>query len=314
MPSTQLSNRHVNRILSLLSIFAFTLSANGADKVKVACDTIYHAPLTETPAQARFKAIEFAKTAALEARFGTVIRAQDLMITTDRGQQAMSLGEFDVNGEWLSDIRPPQVTLKEQRANEMVYAVRVEGWARKIQSEQIDFDCRLLNNGCDKNRHRLREDTYYSGDEMILYFNSPVDGWLAVYLGDDDEEQTMQCLLPYDGQPFGAYPIRANREYLFFSKENAEPESADYCAGLVMESRKAMDFNVFYVIFSTEKFAGTASTQSRSGEFTTHTAEGEVSLMPRETDFKSFHKWLGKKRLSDPHMQVVKTLLAVKQL
>lgn len=303
----------MNKLISISIFAAFTLSAYGADKVKVACDTIYIAPLTETPAEARYKAIEMAKTAALEAKFGTIIRTQDLMITTDRGQQAMSLGEFDVNGTWLSNIHEPEFKMVEQRATEIVYSIRVEGWARQIQSAHIDLDCRLLNNGCDKNRNQVRDNTYYSGDEMFLYFNSPVNGWLAVYLGDDDEEQTMQCLLPYDGQATGAYPIKANREYLFFSKENAEPESVEYAAGLIMESRKATDFNVLYIIFSTEKYSGSATVENQTREYTTQTSDGKINLMPRETDFKSFHKWLGKKRLSDPNMQVIKTLLAVKQ-
>ncbi|MBD5326373.1 MAG: DUF4384 domain-containing protein [Bacteroides sp.] len=303
----------MNKLSVVFTLITFTLSAIGADKVKVACDTIYVAPLTETPAEARYKAIEMAKTAALEAQFGTIIRAQDLIITTDRGQQAMSLGEFDVNGTWLSDIHDPEFKMVEQRATEIVYSIRVAGWARQIQSDHIDIDCRLLNNGCDKNRDKLKDNTYYSGDEMFLYFNSPVNGWIAVYLGDDDEAQTMQCLLPYDRQTIGAYPIKANKEYLFFSKEHAEPESVDYAAGLVMESRKATDFNVLYVIFSTKKFSGTASVENQTLEYTTQTSDELINLMPRETDFKSFQKWLGKKRLSDPNMQVIKTLLAIKR-
>lgn len=290
----------------------FTLSANGADKVKVFCDTTYRAPLSESPAESRFKAIEAAKIAALEAKFGTIVRSQDLIITTDNSQQVMGLGEFDVNGEWLSSITE-EFTLLQQLPAEVVYSVRVAGWARPINAEQISLDCRLLYNGCDKNRNGIRDYTYYSGDEMFLYFNAPVNGWLAVYLGDDDEERTMQCLLPYDGQNIGAYPIQANQEYIFFSKEHAEASSVDYAAGLVMEARKDTDFNVLYIIFSTDKFVGTASVENQSREYTTLTSDGVINLMPHETDFKSFQKWLGKKRLSDPNMQVIKTLLAIKK-
>lgn len=304
-------NKHL--ILILLFSVTFTLSAYGADKVKVSCDTTYRAPLSESPAMAHYKAVEMAKTAALEKAFGTVISSQDMIITTDTGQKAMGIGEFDVNGKWLSNIRDPEFNLLEQTQSEVIYSVKVIGWATKIGPEHIDVEHHLLTNGCDKNRNGVRDNTYYSGDEMFLHFTSPVDGWLAVYLGDDDEEQTMQCLLPYDGQNTGAYPIKANAEYIFFSKEHAESDCVDLAAGLVMESRKDTDFNILYIIFSPNKFAGTTSKESRSQEYTTQTADGIINLMPRETDFKSFQKWLGKKRLSDPHMQVIKTLLAIKK-
>lgn len=300
-------------ILIFLFFVTFTLSAYAADKVKVTCDTIYRAALTEAPAESRYKAIEFAKLAALESAFGTVIRSQDLIITTDNGQHAMGLGDFVVNGVWLKDIREPEVYLIEQRPTELIYSVSVSGWARHIRSDQIEVDYRLLYNGCDKNRNVVRDNTFYSGDEMFLYFNAPVNGWLAVYLGDDDDERTMQCLLPYDGQDIGAYPILANHEYIFFSKDYAESSSVDYAAGLVMEARKNTDFNVLYVIFSTENFAGTASVENKTREYTTLTSNGIVNLMPRETYFKSFQNWLGNKYLSDPHMQVIKTLIAIKQ-
>lgn len=300
-------------ILILLFFATFTSSAFGADKVKVSCDTTYRAPLSESPAQARFKAIEMAKTAALEKAFGTVIRSQDMIISTDNGQKAMGIGEFDINGKWLSDIHDPEFNLLEQTHSEAIYSVKVIGWATKIGPDHIDVEHHLLVNGCDKNRNGVRNNTFYSGDEMFLHFVAPVDGWLAVYLGDDDEEQTMQCLLPYDGQNTGAYPIKANTEYIFFSKEHAEPSCVDYAAGLVMESRKDMDFNILYLIYSPTKFSGTTSKESKSEEYTTLTSEGIINLMPRETDFKTFQKWLGKKRVSDPQMQVIKTLLAIKK-
>ncbi|MDE5660948.1 MAG: hypothetical protein K2I28_08705 [Muribaculaceae bacterium] len=296
---------------SLLTLI-LSVSAMGADKVKVSGEAVYYAPESESPAEAKRKVIEMARINALEKAFGTVMSSQDMIMTSERESRAMSLGISDVNGEWLADRKDPVVT-DERAGREYIYRAKVEGWARAIDADRIEIDSRLLINGCDKNRSMVRDNTFYSGDEMFLYFNSPVDGWLAVYLGDDDEALTMQCLLPYDGQNTGSYPVKANSEYVFFAKELAEPEVAELAAGLVMESRKAVDFNVLYVIFSPNEFSGTGSVENQSREHTTLTADGEVNLMPRETEFKRFQKWLGKKRIADRKMQVIKTVISIKK-
>lgn len=287
------------------------LSATAGDRVKVSGEFTYYTTASESPAGARLKAIEGARIDAMSRAFGTVVSEQTMFVYSDKNTSAMNLGMCDINGEWLGDRSEPEVS-HEVIGRDYVYTARVEGWGRELSHERIDVDGRILCNGTDKERNQLRMSTFTSGDEMAYYFTSPVSGWLAIYLGDD-VERIMQCLLPYGGQDFGAYPIEANREYVFFSKELAPASDVEYAAGLIVEARDATDFNTLYVIFSPNEFSGTARSDNKTREHTTYVGTEEVNLMPRETNYNNFQKWLVRQRTRDPRMQVAKSLFAIKR-
>lgn len=300
----------MKRIL-LYSLIAFTwFPASAKDRVKVSGEDTYYTTASESPALARVKAIEMARVKALSEEFGTIISGQSMMVSSDHSQSSMIIGISDVNGEWLGDINEPQVT-SEVIGRDYLYTARVEGWARELSHERIDVDGRLLCNGTDKERDRLRDGLYMAGDEMFYYFVSPVDGYLALFLGDE-EEKLMQCLLPYGGQDLTVYPVKANQEYVFFSKELAPADDVDFAAGLIVDCRSATDYNTFYAIFSPNEFSGTVNVESKSREFITRVGDKEINLMPRETNYNTFQKWLAKQRTRDPRMQVSRTLIAIR--
>ena len=86
--------------------------------------------------------------------------------------------------------------------------------------------------------------------------------------------------------------------------------SRDVTRRIKMNARKEMDVNQVYVIFSPNRFAKANDRRSSTGRSVNVGGE-EVDLMPREADFTSFQRWLGKARRHDPDMQVIKTVVTV---
>lgn len=301
----------MNRYLLILTLSVSLLFPVHAERevVKVTGEADYFSPKTESPIQAEQNAILEAQLNALKDKFGLVMGEHlSVMKSSQNGGKTQgavhSLGESDVNGEWIRDLSKPEVVVENAPAGN-IYHVKVYGEAREIPQNRVDLECHLLYNGIDVERNRVRGGEFHFGDECYLYFRAPIDGWISVFLADDDEEGTMQCMLPYDNYPLAAYPVKGNKEYVFFSRQTADEDCVKHAIEMIMECRKNTDFNVFYIIFSPNEYAAqhlTAYDDSRH----LSPVNVDAELMPRETDFKSFHKWLGKQRRKDADLQVIK--------
>lgn len=293
-------------IMSLLLTFLVFPTLKAGDIKKIRGEAERFSPESESPEEALAKAIREAQIDALSKEFGVTVSERTLMIadTHDGSTKhtSRSYGESQVNGEWMRDLKGPEV-IKESVEHGTMYYVKVYGEARELNQKIIDVDCRILCNGVDPVKNILRGDTFYYGDEMYVYFSSPVDGWLAIYLIDDDDQKTTQCLLPYDGQPVDAYPIQADKDYIFFSKPTAEPQFVDYATRMIMESRKKRDMNDLYVIFSPNKFTKISSTVHKALQDSD--SEPDVELMPRESTFDRFDTWLYNQRKRDAELQAL---------
>lgn len=296
------------------------LAASAAIAQKTATVTAsyrYYAPPTMAPAVARQSAIEAAQLDAIAREFGSSLSMQNYTFVRAEAsaetEEFMMFGESDVRGEWIETLGDTTVTITPGQ-NEFIYDVKLKGRIREIAGQHIELESQVLFNGTDPQHDRVRNFTFHSGDYMYLYFKSPVDGYLAVYLGDDDAAHTMQCLLPYRKQTEGAYPIKANREYIFFSRDTADDEYRPMAGRIKMRSRTARDANRLYVIFSPNQFAKAPDADSRAPGAKAYDTHGNaIDLLPRQTDFGRFQKWLGKCRRRDPAMQVQKTILFIEQ-
>lgn len=299
-------------------LLSLALMACGQKTVTVTARYSYHAPGDVPPAQARQTAIERAQTDAIAAEFGTCVSSSNFsFITTGAGAEDRTefraFGESDVRGEWIETLGDTVFTIT-PTGGDLIYNVKLKGRIRELTGNRIELDTRLLFNGCDKDRDGLRNFTYHAGDYMYLYFRSPVDGYLAVYLGDDDVEHTMQCLLPYRGQHEGAYRIEADRDYVFFSRDYAEDDMRSMVSRLKMNSHTRRDVNQLYVIFSPNPFAKAPDADStRPGSRAVDMKGNALELLPLQLGFGAFQKWLARNRRKDPDMQVGKTIFVVEK-
>ena len=269
----------------LLSVFSLTVLAQ---KVKtVEGEYTYHAPENVTLEQARRTALERAQAQAVADEFGTLVSQSDFtrVENSDGASKVdfLSLGGVEAKGEWIETISEPEYNIRYE-GNMLVITCKVRGKAREIVSAQIDFTAKVLRNGTEE---KFESAEFRNGDDLYLLFQSPVKGYLAVYLVDADGQAF--CLLPYRSQTEGVYPVKANQRYVFFNERLAPSSERPQVDEYVMTTDRSSESNQIYVIFSTNQFSKAVDGGVREG-------------LPRELSQEDFHRWLAKCRKSDKDM------------
>lgn len=260
-----------------------------AQKVqKVSGEYTYYAPTSVSLDQARQIALDRAKIQLIADEFGTVVSSTNITrIANTNGTsdiQMTTLGESEVKGEWIETIGEPKYEIGYE--NDMLYVkVSISGKIREIVSASIDIKAKLLRNGVED---KFESDQFRSGDDMYLSFQSPVDGYLTVYLYDGDD--TVFCLLPYQSQSVGQIPVQANQRYVFFSCKESQNISSNLVDEYALTCTKELELNRLYVIFSPNLYSKAVDAQSNT-----------MSL-PRMLGFNEFQKWLSTSRTRDTQM------------
>jgi hypothetical protein len=258
---------------------------------KVCGEYTYRAPENISVEQAKLTALERAKLEALAEKFGTNLSQDNAtFVTNESGQSNMrflSLSASEVRGEWIEDIKVEYENPYFEQ-NMLTVKVSVCGKARKITGAGIDFSAKILCNGTEA---KYENDNFKHGDDLFLLFQSPVDGYLAVYLVD--ETPTAFRMLPYAGDASGRVPVKGGKEYLFFSSKHVAPSEAHSVTEYTMTCGKQTEQNFIYTVFSPNEFTKANDILS----------EGEIILVP-ELPFDEFQKWLTKNRTKDKDMKV----------
>lgn len=288
------------RLLAALLLSCCCTVAVAQKIVKVRGEYIYRGPENVSLTEARRIALERAKIQALADEFGMVVsRTNATTITNREGRSSvdfMTIGASEVRGEWIETIGEPVYTEPFYEQGMLVFKVEVEGRAREIKGAGIDCEVHLLRNGTEP---RFESETFRSGDDLYLYFKSPADGFLAVYLHDEAVGR-VYCLLPYRASSAAAYPIEHDCPYVFFSAKAATAEERAVVDEYTMTCSRSTEHNTVYVVFSPNMFAKANSTMSEE-------------LLPRELSFKDFQKWLAECRTHDINMEVMKRDLTISE-
>lgn len=265
-------------------------SAVFAQKVKtVEAEYTYYAPENVTLEEAKRTALDRAMKQAIADEFGTIVEQSNATRVENKDGKTsldfLSIGGSEVKGEWIETIGKPVYNIRYEE-NVLVVNCRVKGKAREIVTAQIDFKAKVLRNGTED---KFESDQFHSGDDLFLSFQSPVNGYLAVYLVDADNQA--YCLLPYREQTDGIYSIKANQRYLFFNIKEAPQTERSYVDEYVMTCSHSSEQNQIYVIFSPNQFVKATDNQSDA-------------TLPRELKFEDFQKWLAKCRKHDKEMNL----------
>lgn len=285
------------RVILVIIFCLFVLCMQAQKTKKVYGEYVYHAPENVTLEEAKHTALERAKIQALADAFGTIVSQSNSIIIRNNDAESssdfLSLGGSEVKGEWLETIGEPLYAIS-YADGMLIVRVSVTGQAREIVSAKIDIDIKVLCNGIEP---KYESSEFRNGDDMYLYFKSPVDGYLTVYLLD---EKTMQvyCLLPYRNSEVGAVKIIHDKPYVFFSAEKSEkPAEVDE---YVMTCSSSLEYNVIYIIFSKNEI--TKALDSRSN-----------SSIPDELSFKNFQKWLSNLTKADNTASVIRKNIIIEK-
>lgn len=232
-------------------------------------------------------AAEQARVDALAREFGTII-AQDFLQTDriSRGVETndfLSLSRAEVKGEWLGDDGEPQYEFSYDRDHNLVVTCRIKGRARAISNNTVQFETLALRNGTRKGNMDSR---FRDGDELYLWFNGSVDGYISVFL--EDETRHVYHLLPYPRDTKSQLLLKGGREYVFFSADLGKGEMGPE-EELILTAPDNVEYNRLYVIFSPNGYNPPVTTVT----------DGIPSL--RSADFNS---WMLRMRHNDPQMAV----------
>lgn len=293
--------RNFFTIIALILIAVGNIKAQRTEKW---CgEYTYYGSVDETPGFAKQRALEKLQIKAAEEVFGLSVTQTNIThANVNNGASTVdftSVGGSDVNGEWIETIGEPEYEINIDK-DFLVVRVKACGRVREIVSAPVDFKALLLRNGTDD---KFQDADFKEGDDLYMSFSSPVSGYLAVYLLDDDGEA--YCLLPYSNMQDGIFPIEANKRYVHFSEKHApEGLSSAMVEELYLTCDKPLEHNEVYIVFSPNKF--TKVNDEVGG------LDAETNLiLPRHLDNRKFHSWLAKCRKRDKDMRVDKRIIAI---
>ncbi len=240
------------RFISLITLFACCSFVN-AQKIKSAKGAAQVRLENNMTREEAYRQVEeLAKIDAIINAFGQYVQ-QQAQLTVDSGKSDfLILGTTKVNGQWIktTDKRIDEETRTEKGQNGTIQSLwitcRIEGRVKEATPKaRIEYE--VLN--CPD--IKCRTATFYSGEQLCLYFKSPVDGHLSVYL---DDGQTVFRLLPYSGiKNVNSVEIASDKEYWFFARQKAEA-NASKPDEMELFTLRSKEYNTLYLIFSEQDY------------------------------------------------------------
>ncbi|MBD5263561.1 MAG: DUF4384 domain-containing protein [Bacteroides sp.] len=284
-------------ILFIIFVFSFVIGYSQRT-TKVSATYTYYAPETMSIEEAKRIALDRAKIQAIADKFGTIVsQSTTTVISNKNGEsdtQFFALGGSDVKGEWIETFGNPEYQLQFEN-HYLVVTCSVKGKAREITSAKIEFTATTLRNGTEL---RFEDVNFRDGDDLYLYFQSPINGYLAVYLLDEIA-QTVYCILPYKAQTFSAYPVEANKEYVMFSRKEADKSERSMVDEYTLSCENEKEFNTLFILFSPSQFG------KRNG------FDDSIEDKPNNISYNEFKKWLSKLQIKDKKIQVEQTSIII---
>lgn len=288
----------IYRLTTFLLLINTFLCIHAQKLVKVKGECTYQLPENVSLEDGKIIALERAKTQALADAFGTIITQRNSTIIENSEKKTaldfLSLGGSEIKGEWIETLGEPNFQIISENGM-IAIKVEVKGKAREIKSADICFEAHLLRNGTTIKNESTE---FHNGDDLYLYFKSPVNGYLAVYLLDHTSQEVF-CILPYRSSGAPSYQIEHDKPYIFFSSQLSENDPGEVDE-YVLTCKKTIEQNTIYILFSPNLFTK-ASTQEPSKN------------MPRQLSYIEFQKWLGKCKAKDTMMQNLSATINIKE-
>lgn len=238
-----------------------------------------------TKEEARRKAEELAKIDAITNAFGQYV-GQETNLTVQDGRSSFNIiGTTKVKGEWVRELSK---TFEEESRNE-------KGTFGTIQTQWITCKIRgVVKEATPKANIEYqtlnypnsvsRTNTFISGNSFYVWFRSPVDGFLSIYLDDGTD---VFRLLPYDDMTsLSTVKIEADKEYIFFSENhNYFSNNVDE---LILFTPKNSEMNTLHFIFSEKHYYKPVLDSDYTDE--------EGNIVPKSLTRRQFENWLAENK------------------
>lgn len=271
----------MRKLICLVCIFV--IFSVRAEDIKV-IDAFYRYPLPDNCSHSEAKAIAMdrAIAEALEREYGSKVQSETWSEVhsseEDTRTDIWRIGSSMVKGQWIETIGEPKFTFVTD-GNSVVLEVRMRGRTMATSDRNIDLD---INTICVNKEGKLKSQRFQSGDRLEVNFTSPIDGYLLMFLGDD--EGGVSQLLPFPNQKTGALTIAGGERYDFF-RSNRELWEEQYR----LTTDKEIERNILYVIFTPNHIIKPVAALSNG---------------IRSLSVENFREWLSKQRSIDKDVQI----------
>ena len=283
-------------LLALLISFAGSILAQNVQTVSITYT--YYAPENISVEDAKRTALERAKIEAIANEFGTIVSQNNSTVVSNRNgeinSQFYSFGGSEVKGEWIETLGEPKYEVQYSDKT-LIIKCSVKGKVREVETAKVEFVSRLLRNGTD---FKFESTEFRDGDDLYLYFQTPIAGYLAVYLLDETT-QTVYCILPYKKQSIPAVFVEAEKKYVFFSEKDANQEERYFVDEYTLQCENEKEFNTLYVLFSPSEIGKQTGFDS------------SVSDKPDNISYKDFKQWLSKNLSKNKRLQFKEVSIAI---
>ena len=269
--------------------------------------------------QARTKAIQLARIDALRRVFGEVVVQGNSTFLKNSSNGALNsstsafnlISESLVNGEWISDIEEPTITTSNKSngtEDEIWIHAKVYGWVRELDPVVQNCDVQPLS--CPKISCKTSQ--FNHGQSFYLAFQSPVNGYLTVYL-DNPEEQTTYKILPYSAMKGDlSIPIIADKPYVFFdagSKSEYNLPQTEELELFIGKASNPQELNKLFVIFSPNHEIGKPILSNSSSQ---PIQEGNSKFfLPPNLPSEDFQRWLNTLRSKNRQIQIYTEIVTI---
>ncbi len=251
------------------------------------------------------KAKEKAKINAIENAFGSVVIQGNAIyvkdITTGTTTQSdmvfTSIAEILVNGEWIATL-DEKVHFKDSIDYRWIN-VKILGKVRELN--KIPFTPEVATLSC--NEQKCSTEVFNSGQELIVYFKAPTNGFVTIFL--DDSKQA-QRLLPYSkNNSASTLQVNADQEYYFFSKTHPNQKNVDE---IELFTESVIEQNNLFILFSKFDFDKPLLNVVKMEETDTSNY-----TLPGSLEITKFQTWLQVLRSFNRTIELKTILLTIKK-
>lgn len=287
-------------MLFLTSFLALPISAKKEGRVAtVSGSYLIDIPSYMSMDQAKQEALLKAQNRAIEDEFGSSMSTNTISWVENRDGDAttnvIAESQGQVKGVWLGDLEVPQYNQVLKDGKNWL-EVKVKGRVRELITGGIQFEAKPL---CIEPRKDRATTEFKSGQDFFLYFRSPADGYLTIFLLDNTSNQ-VYTMLPYRNSGEGSYRINHDEDYFLFAPSKAKEGDGPIDEFVITATEgKREEFNNLYVIFSPNiiyKVNSKVGQQQLTDEL----------LLPSSLPFLDFNKWLIKYQQKDEDMQIMR--------
>ena len=285
-----------SKLISLLTALLVVNSAFCVTTKKVKAEYIYHVPENVSPESAKSIALQRAQAQAIADEFGTVV-TQSSSIYIETSQETtntdfLSIGGSELKGEWIETIGEP-IYKYITDGDQIALCVEVSGVIREITGSKVPFELKTLRNGTENINE---SDNFKNGDDLYMSFQSPAQGYLAIYLIDNAKEA--YCLLPYSNQEDGFYLIKSNKRYILFSPDNEQNIDKHAVDEIILETTQPKERNRIVAVFSPNKFYKANDNRTQKD-------------LPRNLSYADFQKWLTELKKKDTELSISEKAITI---